>query len=186
MRIEAEESNIHMKTTLWLLASAAMLSLANFAHAASDAPQPGCSAPGYRLFDFWVGDWDAYDAEDTTTPAARAHVDLVAAGCAVHELYEQSDGLIGDSILSFDAVRQQWQQTWVTNFGALMVLRGQFNGRTVLLEGEMHFRNGKTALQRITWKPDGSGVRESSEESRDDGKTWSPGFDVIFRKHSSI
>src|SRR4051794_15415747 len=41
-------------------------------------------------------------SKDRTTSVARAHVDPIAAGCAVHELYEQTDGLIGDSILSYD------------------------------------------------------------------------------------
>jgi hypothetical protein len=172
-------------TPIGVLTGAMMLSGANFAYAAAAAPQPGCTAVGYRLFDFWLGDWDTYDPDNSTTPEARAHVDLIAAGCAVHELYEESDGLIGDSILSFDPVRQEWQQTWVTNFGALMVLAGQFSDGVATLKGDMHFRSGATLAQRITWKVEDNGVRESSEESKDGGKTWKPGFDVIFRRHPS-
>ena len=65
----------------------------------------------------------ATESGSLMTSIARARVDLIAGGCAVHELYEQTDGLIGDSILSFDPVRKVWQQTWVNNGGGLMVLR---------------------------------------------------------------
>jgi hypothetical protein len=150
---------------------------------AAAKPSPGCKMPEYRQLDFWLGDWDAFDPGDSATSVARAHVDPIAAGCAVHELYEQTDGLIGDSILSFDPVRKLWQQTWVTNYGSLMVISGGFEQGVLTLEGTMHFRSGKAVLQRISWKAEGSGVRESSVMSKDGGKTWESAFDVLFLKH---
>ena len=30
-----------------------------------------CTAPEFRQFDFWVGDWDTYDMSDTTKVVAR-------------------------------------------------------------------------------------------------------------------
>jgi hypothetical protein len=153
------------------------------ANAAPASPPPGCNVPEYRQLDFWLGDWDTFDPADSTTSVARAHIELIAAGCAVHELYEQTDGLIGDSILSFDPVRKLWQQTWVTNHGSLMVIAGRFKDGALSLEGTMHLRNGTSLLQRITWKVEGSGVRESSVVSKNGGATWEPSFDVLFQKH---
>jgi hypothetical protein len=163
-----------------ILAGAATL---GFGGIAAASPAPGCTAPQYRQFDFWVGDWDTFDEGNSTASVARTHVDLIAAGCAVHELYEQNDGLIGDSILSFDPVRKVWQQTWVTNYGSLMVVSGTLRDDTLTLEGESHVRDGKTLRQRISWKREGSGVRESSVWSKDDGKTWTEAFNVLFEKH---
>jgi hypothetical protein len=152
--------------------------------AAVVASSAKCPAAEYRQFDFWLGDWDTFEVVgDTATSIARAHVDLIADGCAVHELYEQTDGLIGDSILSFDSVRKAWQQTWVTNAGGLMVLTGAFREGALTLEGEYHSGSGKSLLHRITWKAEGSGVRESAVLSKDGGKTWEPAFDVLFKKH---
>jgi hypothetical protein len=166
-----------------LVFSLAVAALA-VAPARADKPVAKCPAPEFRQFDFWLGDWDTFEVVgDTTKSIARTHVDLIAAGCAVHELYEQTDGLIGDSILSFDPVRKAWQQTWVTNGGSLMVLTGAFKDGAVTLEGEYHSGNGKKLLNRITWKPEGNGVRESSVLSKDGGKTWEPNFDVLFKKH---
>ena len=149
--------------------------------AAPAASSVKCTAPEYRQFDFWLGDWDVFETDGSQS--ARAHVDLIAGSCAVHELYEQIDGLIGDSILSFDPVRKAWQQTWVTNGGTLMVLSGAFKDGAVTLEGEYHSPTGKNLPHRITWKVEGSGVREAAVMSKDAGKTWEPAFDVLFKKH---
>ncbi|MEO8670766.1 MAG: hypothetical protein ABI411_05585 [Tahibacter sp.] len=148
---------------------------------------PHCAqAAQYHQLDFWIGDWDTFE---TDAPAgaseARAHVDAIAGGCAIHELYEQNDGLIGDSILSYDPVHKRWQQTWVTNRGALMVIVGNFHDGALVLEGEVHLKDGTTVLQRITWKAQGKGVREFAVMSKDNGTTWTPAFDVLFLKHAA-
>lgn len=77
-------------------------------------PTPACTTAEYRQIDFWIGDWDTFESDAPAGPSiARARITPIVQGCALHELYEQEDGLIGDSILSFDPVRRQWQQTWV-------------------------------------------------------------------------
>ena len=86
-----------------LLLAAALASVAATGNCAADPPpaaaqavrKPGCAAPEYRQFDFWLGDWDTFEADDPKTAIARTHVDPIAAGCAVHELYEQADGRAG-------------------------------------------------------------------------------------------
>jgi hypothetical protein len=151
---------------------------------ATPAPA-GCSAAEYHQLDFWIGDWDTFENDPPGGPSiARARVEPIAGGCALHELYEQSDGLIGDSILSYDPVRKQWQQTWVTNRGAIMVLHGGFKDGVLILEGETHLQDGKTVMQRISWKAQDQGVREWALMSKDGGKTWMPAFDVLFLKRS--
>lgn len=144
---------------------------------------PHCSAAEYRQFDFWIGDWDTFEADAPDGPSiARARVEPIAEGCAIRELYEQGDGLVGDSILSYDPVRKQWQQTWVTNRGSIMVIWGNFKDGVLVLEGEVHLQDGKSVMQRITWKTEGEGVRETAVLSKDGGQTWAPAFDVLFLK----
>jgi hypothetical protein len=181
-----------MNTTLrlkYLQTALLPLGLTFVAHAAA-APaattptSPDCTAAEYRQLDFWIGDWDTFESDASGGPSiARARVEPIVQGCAIHELYEQNDGLIGDSILSYDPVLKQWQQTWVTNRGSLMVLLGNFNDGALVLEGEVHLKDGKSVMQRITWKAQGEGVREWAVLSKDGGKTWTPAFDVLFLKH---
>ena len=171
------------------IASAA-LGLAFIAPAVADplavtATSSHCSAAEYHQLDFWIGDWDTFETEAPSGPSiARARVESIAQGCAIHELYEQADGLVGDSIPSWDPVRKQWQQTWVTNRGSLMVLWGTFKDGAMILEGESHLPDGKSVMQRITWKVQDDGVRESAVLSKDGGKTWTPGFAVLFRRRA--
>ena len=56
-----------------------------------------CRSPEYRQFDFWVGDWDAYDLPDTAKAVARIQVSSIMDGCALREVYVQKDGLNGES-----------------------------------------------------------------------------------------
>jgi len=155
------------------------------AGAAPAAKTSACSDAEYHRLDFWIGDWDAYDTDAPNGPVqARAHVDPIADGCAIHELYKQSDGLIGDSILSYDPVRKQWQQTWVTNRGAIMVITGNAKDGALVLEGDAHLADGRSVRQRITWTKQDLAVRESAVMSRDLGKTWTPAFDVLFVRHA--
>lgn len=153
------------------------------APATTTPTSPHCSAAGYHQLDFWIGDWDTFETDAPGGPSvARARVEPIAQGCAIHELYEQTDGLIGDSILSYDPVRKQWQQTWVTNRGSIMMIWGNFKDGALVLEGEAHLRDGTSVMQRITWKAQDKGVRESAVLSKDGGKTWAPAFDVLFLK----
>ena len=155
------------------------------AFAVEKSTTPACAGVAeYHQLDFWIGDWDTFDSDTPKDPSvARAHVDAIAEGCAIHELYEQNDGLIGDSILSYDPVRKQWQQTWVTNRGSIMAIVGDFKDGALVLQGEVHLKNGTTVMQRVTWKHQNDGVREFAVLSKDGGKSWAPSFDVLFRKH---
>lgn len=179
-------SNIPRNSSATVCATLALI-FAGCPSASRAAPAPersACAGGEFHELDFWIGDWDTFESEGGDGKSvARARVDPIAGGCALHELYEQTDGLIGDSILSFDPVRRQWQQTWVTNRGSIMVIVGAFHDGALVLEGEAHLREGRTVIQRITWTARGDAVRESAVLSRDGGKTWSPAFDVVFRKH---
>jgi hypothetical protein len=191
-RATRDETELTMQTSVPARTSAlasSALALAFIAQPlpsrAADAPaHSACAAADYHRLDFWIGDWDTFETDAANgTSIARANVEPIAEGCALHELYRQSDGLIGDSILSFDPVRKRWQQTWVTNRGSLMVITGTFEGGALVLEGEAHLADGRSVVQRITWKAEGDGVRESAVLSKDDGHTWTPAFDVVFRRH---
>ena len=161
---------------------------ASAAPAAAPAPAaskrtPGCPEAERHQLDFWVGDWDTFEAEGPPGESqARTHVDSILAGCVVHELYEQTDGLIGDSFLSYDSFARKWQQTWLTNFGAYMFITGNFKDGVLTLEGTMHTKT-RSLPYRITWKAEKGGVRETGVMSTDEGKTWVQSFDVLFLKH---
>jgi len=90
-----------MTQMLWLTHSRIALAAAGivFITAADAVPapvtptSPHCGAAGYHQLDFWIGDWDTFETDTHGGPlVARARVESIAQGCAIHELYEQNDG----------------------------------------------------------------------------------------------
>lgn len=159
--------------------------LPSFISLAGESPKPApCSAPEYRQFDFWLGDWDAFDF-GTTTQDARIRVDRILDGCVIHEDYQSLAGHQGQSFSIYDASRKVWHQTWVTNRGELLIIEGKFQSGEMVLSGSDLTSTGQKREVRGTWKPVHDGVRETAVTSLDAGKTWQPWFDLIFRPHSS-
>jgi hypothetical protein len=150
------------------------------------AEPKACSAPEYRQFDFWAGDWDVYEAADRSKPVARVRVDSILDGCVLREVYEGTNGLVGQSFSIYDGSRRLWHQTWVTNRGQLVSLEGRFEEGRMTLQGAVHGpspRSGGTdEIWRGIWIPEGGGVRETAQASTDGGATWKPLFDLFFRR----
>ena len=147
------------------------------------APAGACSAPQFRQFDFFAGDWDAYDAQSPGKPIARNKVDIILEGCVIHEDYRQNDGLHGESYSIYDSARKVWHQSWVTDRGELLLLDGGMQGDRLVFTGEQRTRDGKPSLLRGVWYRQGEGVRETATRSLDGGKTWQPVFDIVFKPH---
>lgn len=139
-----------------------------------------CSAPAYHQFDFWVGDWDVFDV-DSPNKAAHARIDSILNGCVLRENYQGLDGRQGQSFTTYDASRNAWHQTWVTNGGELLEIDGKFEKNGIQLSG----KNQHGLLVQGTWKPVNGEVRETAVRSSDNGKSWEPWFDIIFRRSAS-
>lgn len=141
-----------------------------------------CAGLGYHEFDFWIGDWDAFDF-GTSTKDARVRVDRILDGCVIHEDYQSVDGHKGESFSIYDASRKVWHQTWVTNRGQLLIIEGNVQDATMVLAGIDRTTSGDERDVRGIWKPVDGGVRETAFTSTDGGKTWKPWFDLMFRLH---
>lgn len=151
--------------------------------AAPSKPLP-CSAPAYRQFDFWLGEWDVFE-EGGSTAEARASVTRIQNNCGLREQYEGTDGGSGESLSMYDPSTSEWQQTWLSSRGQIVFIHGTLQGEAMTLSGTDDSGGGHR-LVRGVWKPESGGVRETAERSSDDGKTWTPWFDLSFRKRSPL
>jgi hypothetical protein len=142
-----------------------------------------CATSEFRQFDFFTGDWDTYDMARPAKLVARNRVTMALDGCAVREVYEQADGLVGESLSLYDASRRRWHQSWVTNRGSLLLLNGGLEAGRMVLTGPDRTPDGVASLLRAIWWKEGPEVREKAERSIDGGKTWTPVFDIVFRPH---
>jgi hypothetical protein len=140
-----------------------------------------CSGPEHRQFDFWAGDWDTFETTDASVVVARTRVDVILDGCVLREVYEGADGLQGESYSIYDPSRKLWSHTWVTNRGQLVVLEGRREGERMVLAGSELTAGGKKQV-RAAWRPADGGVRNTAEVSTDQGRTWTPYFDIVFRR----
>jgi hypothetical protein len=145
---------------------------------------PPCSAPEYRQFDFWIGDWDAFDVAAPATVSAHIRVDSILSGCVLEETYEGANGARGQSFSIYDKSRGVWHQTWVTNRGKLLVIEGKIQDGAMILTGSDKTADGKPRLVCGTWKVSSEGVRETAVTSTDNGANWTPWFDLLFRPHA--
>lgn len=152
--------------------------------AASTSPAAACTSAAHKQFDFWLGDWDVFDTTDSTKVVARVQVQSILNGCVLLETYSDSDGYEGRSFSTFDSTRNVWHQSWVTNRGQLLVIEGHFHSGIMELSGVDRAAAGAhDRLTRATWQAVDHGVREIAARSEDNGKSWQPWFDLMFRPH---
>ena len=144
-----------------------------------------CDGAEYHQFDFFEGDWDAYDFGVPDSVIAHNVVTPMAGGCAIREVYTQRDGLQGESFSTYDSSRQLWHQSWVTNHGTLLLLDGRLDGGRMVLTATVRDGKGGSSLLRGIWIPARGSVRETAQRSVDGGKTWEPVFDIVFRPHKA-
>lgn len=167
----------------------ALLSLGAAAprHARGASHQPGryCATEDYHQLDFFIGDWDTYDVTEPAKSIARNQVTRMLNGCALREVYTQYDGLHGESFSLYDNARRVWHQSWVTNHGSLLLMDGGLQGGNMVFTGSVTDLKGVTSLMRVTWIPQGKTVRETAVTSSDNGKSWKPVFDIVFRPHTA-
>lgn len=150
------------------------------------AAAPPCRATEVaRSLDFWLGDWDVYVGREL---AGRDIVERVVGGCAVTELWHDTAGGEGMSLFAYDARKDLWTQTWVTNDSSMpggikfKVLRAHAP-QTTTFQGEIESKSGVVYYDRtiLTAVPGGR-VRQQIQVSRD-GVDWKTGFDAIYVPH---
>jgi hypothetical protein len=144
-------------------------------------PPAPCADPHYRDFDFWVGDWEVADAKGTRQGHNR--VERIEGGCAIQENWTGAGGMTGRSLNTYRPSAGTWHQTWVSSQGALLLLDGRFDGRSMILGGPSPNPEGGTLHNRITWTPLPDGrVRQLWEQSPDGKSAWRVVFDGYYAR----
>jgi hypothetical protein len=138
-------------TAALLVAAASAGLFARPASAAEPANPATCSALAFQQFDFWVGDWDAFVVGKPDMPVARNHVTRILDGCVLLEVYEGTNGLIGQSFSIYDASRNVWHQSWVTNRGELLTIEGGIRASDMVLSGADRTKEGAPKRARKGW-----------------------------------
>jgi tetratricopeptide (TPR) repeat protein len=132
-----------------------------------------------RQFDFWVGEWDVF------TPQGRQDgtsvIQRFANGCGILENWTGRLGGTGKSINFYDPQTHKWFQYWIGADGNPQRYAGVYRDRAIRYEGEPQTQNGKKLMTRLTFfNLDANTVRQLSERSDDEGKTWTVNYDYKY------
>jgi hypothetical protein len=156
---------------------------------AQDAPPPACGdSARYQELDFWVGEWDVYVGDRRV---GHNRIEKILDGCAIMEHWTARDGGAGKSLFFVD-YNGHWVQVWVTQWARtpggvkekLMVSDAPEG--TVRFQGVIRHPEAGEWLDRTTLTPNEDGsVRQLIEVSEDNGETWNPTFDAIYRPVSA-
>jgi tetratricopeptide (TPR) repeat protein len=146
------------------------------------AAHPCPSIPEARQFDFWVGKWDV--RTPAGDPAGTNTIELILGQCALMENWTGLGGGTGRSVNFYDRVKGKWRQTWVDDHGdAVDFVDGEYQDSVMRFRAETLGRDGGKILRRLSFfnlGPDK--VRQFSEQSTDDGKTWTTEYDFTYNR----
>lgn len=150
-------------------------------------PIPACTDdPYYQLLDFWVGEWEVFDQAGRKVGINR--IEKVMDGCAVMEYWTDIRGGQGISLFYVHNDGPLWKQVWVTPQAKAPWGQKEKSLIETLPDGSLRFQGTYQMqetwiLDRTTLTPNEDGsVTQTIERSRDEGKTWQPGFVGVYRK----
>jgi len=147
------------------------------------APPAGCTSAESRQLDFWVGHWSVSPKAAPQRKVATSLIEKLYSGCAIRENWMPLHGGDGGSFSSYLPDKHGWQQLWVDSSGAWANFAGGWDGHVMVLEGVWPQPGHPQQKTRMSYRPlpDGT-VEQSGVTSDDNGKTWQPGFDLIYTR----
>ena len=144
----------------------------------SDITANPCKAsPEFRQFDFWIGEWDAKNAQGVTVGSSS--IQLILGSCVIFENWN-TPVVSGKSLNIYDTNDKKWHQFWFDNKGTRTAYVGELQDGKMVYVADISV-GGKKALAKMTFSklPNGD-VRQLGENSTDNGKTWKPSFDFTY------
>ncbi len=152
--------------------------------AAAQTPPPNpCDAAPYRAFDFWLGDWEVFDAA-----GAKAGENIISKeeyGCLLLEKWTNVQGVTGQSYNFYDPGLEKYRQVWVSRGAVIDYAGGLNDAGEMVLEGDIRYHNGTSAPFRGTWtlQEDGT-VRQYFQQFNAETDEWGDWFTGIYKKRS--
>ncbi len=130
-----------------------------------------------RQFDFWVGEWDVYNAGGTLIGHNR--IDLLEGGLVLMENWTSASGGTGKSMNYYEPVSRTWKQIWVDSKGVLETA-GVWEDGALRFRGERKTYEGQVLQHKMVFTPNEQGqVRQHIHESSD-GENWEEYFNGLY------
>lgn len=146
--------------------------------------KPCASNPVYRFFDFWIGEWEAFNPGGKK--AGESKLELMLDSCVILEnRTSTTQGYAGKSRNTYNVQTGMWQQTWIDNKGGMTeyVNSKWEKDKMIVTTRNEKQKNGTYKMMRMTFtKLNDDKVRQFGESSVDEGKIWKTDFDLECRR----
>jgi hypothetical protein len=145
-------------------------------------PADQCNTATHRQFDFWVGSWKVYRA-DNDKLVARSLIEKLYNGCAVRENWMPLHGFGGGSLNSYEPRLKQWRQFWTDSGNEVHDYSGSWDGKRLVMTGSSEDPSGKKQRLRMTYEQLGNGdVVQTGYVSPGGSKDWKLDYKLIYRR----
>ena len=148
------------------------------------ATYPCAANPKNREFDFWIGEWNVFRTGSDTPVVGHSLIQNVSKGCLVLENWTALRGSHeGKSMNFYDPSTGKWEQVWMgSGVGDLIKFEnGEYRDSAMRFTFAPIQSNGQKATGRLTFFNQGPDqVRQFSEQSLDQGKTWQTIYDFTY------
>lgn len=172
---------------LFIAAVLAAAALTTHAPAQQQQAPPNCSASEHRALDFWIGEWDAYRA-DNNVLSGRSSITSEDTGCVIHERWQsvgQGAGYTGQSLNIYNRTTGHWEQFWNDTSGNVVhFIGGPIAGGAVRMTTADQGANATNRYSRVTFTPQPDGTVLQRGENSADGQTWTLGYLFVYRRRS--
>jgi hypothetical protein len=141
-----------------------------------------CCAEEYRQFDFWIGHWNVYDANEKLL--GTSIIELIQDSCIILENWKSAtSNYTGTSYNFYNIKTETWTQTWIDNQGGSLIMKGQYAGNNMTLTSEpIHNKEGISVTNKITWTNNKDGTVRQLWESKTGDGDWIVAFDGKYFK----
>lgn len=147
------------------------------------AAYPCMQNPKSREFDFWIGEWDVYQTGTSSPKVGHSLIQSASGGCMILENWTSLQGAYsGKSINYVDPAAKSWEQDWIGSDGTpIRFYNGSYKDGIMQFTFDAIQPDGNKHPGRLSFYNQGKDqVRQLSEHSADEGKTWLTNYDFTY------
>ena len=145
--------------------------------------QPCLYEPGYRQFDFWLGEWDVYIAGQKV---GTSNIKSLQSGCIIEENWAGGFGETGQSFNFYNPITKKWHESYMGNRGGNWMMDGEYTDGAMRYQGHMYTPKGDALVHTTLFNLGPDKVRHVSETSTDGGKTWTKVWDALYERRQPL
>lgn len=136
--------------------------------------------PEAQKFDFWVGEWNVYNTQETKVGESR--IEKILKNGVILENWYGGSGVEGKSFNHYHIESKKWIQYWVDQSSGRIYFEGNYDPeQKAIVFHERLDQGSEKPLRRLTFfdvSPDS--VRQFSQLSSDNGESWSVEYDFKY------